>query len=107
MKVEDFQLQPDKANRLRETDNLVAEGLSRERAERLVNQLYDLIDGPWADLLAPLANPGNDLERGLIQTFWISYVHRWAGDRIFLAALAQQNLLVQLVELDNQEPREN
>ena len=100
MKIEDFQLKPDAAQRLREVDALVAEGLSRERAQRIVTQLYDIIDGAWSDLLAPMANPTCDREKALLQTFWIAYVHQWASDRIIMAGLSQMSVLSQLAAID-------
>lgn len=100
MKIEDFQLQPDEAQRLREVDVLVSEGLSRERAQRLVTQLYDIIDGAWSDLLAPMANPTCDKEKALLQTFWISYVHQWAADRLLMAGFSQASILSQLAAID-------
>lgn len=100
MKIEDFQLQPDAAQRLREVDGLVSEGLSRERAQRLVTQLYDIIDGAWSDLLAPMANPTCDKEKALLQTFWIAYVHQWAADRLLMAGFSQASILSQLAAID-------
>ena len=100
MKIEDFQLQPDQAKRLAEIDALVGEGLSRERAQRLIAQLFDIIDGAWSDLLAPMANPENNKEKALLQTFWIAYVHQWAADRIVLAGLSQMSLLSQFAAID-------
>ena len=100
MKIEDFQLQPDQAARLKEIDVLVNEGLSRERAGRLVNQLDDIINGAWADLLAPMANPENNKDKALLQTFWIAYIHQWAAEHILVAGLSQRSLLRQLAALD-------
>ena len=100
MKIEDFQLQPNQANRLAEIDALVGEGLSRERAQRIVAQLYDILDGAWSDLLVPMANPENNKEKALLQTFWIAYVHQWAADRIIIAGLSQTSLLSQFAAID-------
>ena len=100
MKIEDFQLQPNQAKRLAEIDALVGEGLSRERAQRIVTYLHDLIDGAWADLLAPMANPEADPEKALLQTFWIAYVYRWAADRLLTAGVVQETMLNHLAAID-------
>ena len=100
MKIEDFQLQPNQAKRLAEIDALVGEGLSRERAQRIVAQLYDIIDGAWSDLLTLMANPEANQEKALLQTFWISFVFNWAQDRSIMASLAQMTLLDQFAEAD-------
>lgn len=106
MKIEDFQLQPDQAKRLAEIDALVEEGLSRERAQRIVTQLYDIIDGAWSDLLASMANPEDNKEKTLLQALWIAYVHQWATDRIIIAGLSQMSLVSQFAAIDG-NPRED
>lgn len=100
MKIEDFQLKPNAAQQLLEIDQLVAEGLSRERAQRIVTQLYAIVYGAWSDLLAPMANPTCDKEKALLQTFWVAYVYQWASDRIVMAGLSQMSVLSQLAALD-------
>lgn len=102
MNINDFTLTRSEAARLREIDALVAEGLSRARATKLVGQLDDLINGPWLDLLTPLANPSDnhDPERGLLQSFFIAYVNQWSNERMLIAALVQQSNLAYLAEQD-------
>lgn len=101
MKIEDFHPPRSEANKLCEIDALVAEGLSRIRAERLVSQLYGIIDGAWADTLAPLANPDQDPEQALLQSFFIAYIHQWSAERLLIAALTQQRNLTYFSNQDS------
>jgi hypothetical protein len=100
----DFTLTASQALSLSATDELVEEGLSRQRSEKISKQLTDLIDGPWTDLLAMIDNPTIDPEIMLLQTAFIAYISAWTNERIPIARFQQAFALDNLSQLDN--PRE-
>jgi hypothetical protein len=93
MNLKDFNLDGTEATKLLEIDSLVHYGLPRDRAEKLVGQLYDLIDGPWQDILTPLADSVQDDDVALLSTFFVSFVYSWAQDRALVASLVQNRIL--------------
>jgi transposase len=105
LNMSNFKLPQSEASKLREIDSLVDVGLSRVRAEWLVNKLYAVIDGPWADTLASLEKPTQDVEATMLQTFFIAYVHQWASERLLKAAAAQDVALLHLVAKDLHAPK--
>ena len=101
MKASDFNLSREQAQRLRDTDKLVELGLSHERAKRITDQITDIIEGPWSDLIDMMAQEGDfDKETALIQTFFVAFVYKWAYSRKALAALAQEAFLDHFAKLD-------
>ena len=106
MNLNDLFPTADEAASLKRVDQLVDEGLSRHRAEKLIARLEAYINGPWADLLESLSTPEGcelDPERGLVQTFFIAYVDQWAADRMFMVAFAQRHLLAHFASIDSPE----
>lgn len=94
MNINDFTAGDNEVEKLKHVDGLVARGLSRERSERLVKQLYEIIEGPWTDILKHkrLDDRLSDEELSesiVLQTFFVAYVYQWAQDRMLISAAKQ------------------
>ena len=108
MNIEDLIPGDDEASKLTKIDELVEVGLSRHRAEKLVNKFYSLIDGPFKTLLHDKAlrperyhdDPEQYAERVMLQTFLIAFLNQWVEGRLTIAAVKQSFALHQLASID-------
>lgn len=108
MNIEDLILGDGEASKLTKIDELVEVGLSRHRAEKLVNKFYSLIDGPFKTLLHDKAlrperyhdDPEQYAERVLLETFLVSFLNQWATDRLTIAAVKQSFAFRYLASID-------
>lgn len=101
---------PSEADNLVRIDELVAAGLSRERATRVMDKLNTIIDGAWQDFLKTLCQPdANNMSRehALIQTCFIAYLSTWLESRLISASIVQLAVLRMLAEEDADKKETN
>lgn len=101
MNISDFDTSHSAEDKLAKIDQLVEMGFSRERAERVLDRLFKIIDGPWADILTSTKRNGHeDYETAFLQTCLVAYMQQWADERLMTSALLQSFCIVKFAAED-------